>query len=216
MALDTSLLFVPRHVRRRRSRPMVGPGQSPPPFAARVATAGTRPWRARQCWRVKEAREARGFPNAGVCDSSAGSRCWLGGGQYLMARPYSFDLREREVAAVGKRIQRSICRCGSRPQSDHLTANLGHRVLWLRRLLWGAQWTRPGGRNGRAKRTGGPWPKAVGPICRDQSREADANEVVDQSAYDQPRIPAGELRPIGATERRGYPQRRNRSSPGRD
>jgi hypothetical protein len=24
-------------------------------------------------------------------------------------------------------------------------------------------------------------------------------EVVDQSAYDQPRIPAGELRPIGAT-----------------
>src|ERR1700756_5217841 len=28
------------------------------------------------------------------------SRCWLGGGQHLMARPYSADLRERVVAAV--------------------------------------------------------------------------------------------------------------------
>src|ERR1700688_2536840 len=28
------------------------------------------------------------------------SRCWLGGGQHLMARPYSDDLRERVVAAV--------------------------------------------------------------------------------------------------------------------
>jgi transposase len=41
--------------------------------------------------------ESAGFPFDVVCDS----RCWLEGGQHLMTRALSNDLRERVVAAVG-------------------------------------------------------------------------------------------------------------------
>ena len=64
------------------------------------------------------------FPNRLGSDS----RCWLEGGQHLMARPYSLDLRERVVAAVEKGgMSRNAA-------AAHFGVGISTVINWVRRL----------------------------------------------------------------------------------